>query len=44
MDYLFDAKNHITESEAVLLIVLLLDLQEDFRYAIKRSILAFLLR
>lgn len=44
MDYLFNAKNQVNENEAVLLIALLLDLQEDFRYAIKRSILTFLLR
>lgn len=44
MDYLFDQSNRIKESEAVLLIILLLDLQEDFRYAVKRSIVQFLLR
>lgn len=44
MDYLFDQSNRIKESEAVLLIILLLDLQEDFRCAVKRSIVQFLLR
>lgn len=44
LDYLFDTKNHVRESEAILIIILLIDLQEDFRYAIKNSIMKFLLR
>lgn len=44
MNYLFNPKNRVKESEAILIIVLLLDLQQDFRLAVKRSIMKFLLR
>lgn len=44
MNYLFNPRNQVKESEAILIIVLLLDLQQDFRLAIKQSLLRFLLR
>lgn len=44
MHYLFGQKHHVKESEAMLIITLLLDLQEDFRLAIKQSTLRFLMR
>lgn len=44
MDYLFDGKHKVNESEAALIAVLLLDLQQDFRSAVKRSVLMNLLR
>lgn len=44
MDYLFDPKHKVNESEAALIAVLLIDLQQDFRTTIKRSILMDLLR
>lgn len=43
MNFLFSSKHLVRESEAILLIILLLDLQEDFRFAIKQSTLKFLL-
>lgn len=44
MDYLFDSKNHINENHATLIIALLLDLQEDYRYFVKRSFLKYILK
>lgn len=44
MHYLFSSKHQVKESEAILIIILLLDLQEDFRFSIKQSIMRFLLR
>lgn len=44
MHYLFSQKSSIKESEAMLIITLLLDLQEDFRMAIKQSTIRFLMR
>lgn len=44
LNYLFNPKYKVKESEALLIVVLLLDLQEDFRLAIKLSTMRFLLR
>lgn len=44
LNYLFNPKYQVKENEALLIIVLLLDLQQDFRLAIKRSTVRFLLR
>lgn len=44
MHYLFSPKYRVKNSEAILIIILLLDLQEDFRFFIKQSIMRFLLR
>lgn len=44
MDFLFTSKNRVKESEALLIIVLLLDLQEDYRHQVKRSVLRYILK
>lgn len=47
LDYLFNSiinRNRVKESQAILLAVLLLDLQEDYRYHVKRAILHSILR
>lgn len=43
-DYLFDQRNHVKEEEATMLIALLMDLQEDFRYAVKRAFIKYILK
>lgn len=44
MDYLFDSAHRIKETEAILIAVLLFDLQQDFRSTVKCSMLRHLLR
>lgn len=44
VDYLFDPKHKIKETEAVLIVVLLMDLQQDFRATLKRHLLKSLMR
>lgn len=44
LDYLFNPENKVPKHTAVYIIVLLLDLQEDFRYHIKRGFIRYLLR
>lgn len=44
LDYLFNPENRIPKHLAVYIIILLLDLQEDFRFHIKRGFLRYLLR
>lgn len=44
VDYLFDPKHKIKETEAVLITVLLMDLQQDFRATLKRHLLKSLMR
>ncbi|XP_062127566.1 dynein axonemal heavy chain 3 [Drosophila sulfurigaster albostrigata] len=44
MDYLFVGERAIPADFAILLIVCLIDLQEDFRYHVKRSFLRYLLQ
>uniref|UniRef100_A0A182XBB4 AAA+ ATPase domain-containing protein n=1 Tax=Anopheles quadriannulatus TaxID=34691 RepID=A0A182XBB4_ANOQN len=44
MDYLFDADHGVSRDQAVFFIILLMDLQEDYRYYVKRSFLRYILR
>jgi len=44
MDYVFNVENQVPLEEAVLICVLLLDLQEDYRYAVKRAFLRYILQ
>ncbi|CRK99186.1 CLUMA_CG012500, isoform A [Clunio marinus] len=44
MDFLFNPENKIRREEAVMIICLLLDLQEDFRYNIKRGFMRYILQ
>lgn len=44
LDYLFNPENRIPKHTAVYIIILLLDLQEDFRNHIKRGFMRYLLR
>lgn len=46
LDFLFNPNNKykVTENDAILLTVLLTDLQEDYRYHVKRAMLRFVLR
>ncbi|XP_037881601.1 dynein heavy chain 3, axonemal [Glossina fuscipes] len=44
MDYLFSHERHIPTDVAVLIISCLIDLQEDFRYNVKRAFLRYLLQ
>lgn len=43
-DYLFDQRHHVKEEEATMVIALLMDLQEDYRYAVKRAFIKYLLK
>lgn len=43
-DYLFDQRHHVKEEEATMVIALLMDLQEDFRYAVKRAFIKYILK
>lgn len=43
-DYLFDQRHRVKEEEATMIIALLMDLQEDFRYAVKRAFIKYILR
>ncbi|XP_030372078.1 dynein heavy chain 3, axonemal [Scaptodrosophila lebanonensis] len=44
MDYLFGGDHNVRQNIAVLIIVCLIDLQEDFRYHVKRAFVRYLLR
>lgn len=44
VDYLFNPMHKIKESEALLITVLLMDLQQDFRATLKRRLLKSMLR
>lgn len=44
VDYLFVQKTDVKEEVALMFIALLLDLQEDYRYAVKRSFLKYILK
>lgn len=44
MDFLFNPINNVPRNEATLLIVLLIDLQEDFRLMIKRDFIKYFMR
>lgn len=44
VDYLFVRKSNVSEEEATMLVALLLDLQEDYRNAVKRGFLKYILR
>lgn len=44
VDYLFVQKSSVTEEQATLLVALLLDLQEDYRLAVKRAFLKYILK
>jgi dynein heavy chain, axonemal len=44
MDFLFNSENKIRREVAVMIICLLMDLQEDYRFNIKRGFLRFILR
>lgn len=39
LEFLFDPKNNVKDTNALLIAVLLLDLQEDYRHHVKRSVL-----
>lgn len=43
-DYLFDHRHHVKEEEATMVIALLMDLQEDYRYAVKRAFIKYILK
>lgn len=44
LDYLFNANHHVPEEQALLIIALLIDLQEDYRYLVKRSFIKYILK
>lgn len=44
MDYLFVGERAIPLGMSIIIIVCLIDLQEDFRYYVKRSFLRYLLQ
>lgn len=44
LDFIFNPINGVREEDATLLAVLIHDLQEDFRYAVKRMFLRYLLK
>ncbi|XP_058823709.1 dynein axonemal heavy chain 3 [Topomyia yanbarensis] len=44
MDFLFDPEHNVHRDQAVYLTILLMDLQEDYRYHVKRSFLRYILR
>lgn len=44
LDYLFNPDNQVPIEKATLIITLLIDLQDDFRYHTKRAFLKFILR
>ncbi|XP_055637886.1 dynein axonemal heavy chain 3 isoform X3 [Toxorhynchites rutilus septentrionalis] len=44
LDYLFDPEHNVHRDQAVYLVILLMDLQEDYRYHVKRSFLRYILR
>jgi len=44
MDYLFVGERAVPPDFAILIIVCLIDLQEDFRYFVKRAFLRYLLQ
>ncbi|XP_053695545.1 dynein axonemal heavy chain 3 [Sabethes cyaneus] len=44
LDYLFDPEHNVRRDQAVYLTILLMDLQEDYRYHVKRSFLRHILR
>jgi dynein heavy chain len=43
MDFLFNPENKVRRETAVMIISLLMDLQEDYRYCIKRALVRFIL-
>lgn len=43
LDYLFDQEHDVPRDKAVYTMVLLLDLQEDYRYLVKRAFLKYIL-
>lgn len=44
MDYLFNPINNIKEDKATLIITLLIDLQEDYRFYVKQNFLKYILK
>lgn len=44
MDFLFNPENKIRREVAVMVVSLLMDLQEDYRYSIKRALMRFILK
>ncbi|XP_035775701.1 dynein heavy chain 3, axonemal-like [Anopheles albimanus] len=44
MDYLFDPDHGVPRDQAVYFLILLMDLQEDYRYYVKRTFLRYILR
>lgn len=44
LDYIFDPEHNVHRDQAVYLIILLMDLQEDYRYHVKRSFVRYILR
>uniref|UniRef100_A0AAG5CMI6 Uncharacterized protein n=1 Tax=Anopheles atroparvus TaxID=41427 RepID=A0AAG5CMI6_ANOAO len=44
MDYLFDPDHGVQRDQAVYFVILLMDLQEDYRYHVKRAFLRYILR
>lgn len=44
LDYLFNGERQINATVAVLIISCIIDLQEDFRYYVKRNFLRYLLK
>ncbi|XP_055607362.1 dynein axonemal heavy chain 3 isoform X2 [Uranotaenia lowii] len=44
MDYIFDPEHNVHRDQAVYLMILLLDLQEDYRFHVKRSFIRYILK
>ncbi|XP_062562978.1 dynein axonemal heavy chain 3 isoform X3 [Armigeres subalbatus] len=44
LDYIFDPEHNVHRDQAVYLTILLMDLQEDYRYHVKRSFVRYILR
>lgn len=44
MDFLYNPENKVRREKAVMIICLLMDLEEDFRYSVKRSFMRFILK
>lgn len=43
LDFLFDQSNEINSGDALTIIASLLDLQEDYKYLVKRAFLKYIL-
>ncbi|XP_055373574.1 dynein axonemal heavy chain 3 [Condylostylus longicornis] len=44
INYIFDIPNNVPRSQAILIAVTLIDLQEDYRYEVKRALLRYILK